>query len=141
MPPVAPPLPAPEVAVGAVAVERGRLLLVRRGRGAGVGRWALPGGRLEAGESLIEAVARELEEETGLKAHVGDFCGIAERRSASYHYVICNFWTTVLPGQTPLAGDDATAVLWASRVDLTRLDLVEHLTGWLADHAVDAQLT
>ena len=63
-------LPAtPQVCVGAIVVEDGRLLLIRRGRGPAQGEWSVPGGRVEAGELLAEAVVRELAEETGL---VGD---------------------------------------------------------------------
>ena len=56
----------PEVAVGAIAVDAGRLLLVRRGHGPAAGLWSVPGGRVEPGEMLVEAVVRELAEETGL---------------------------------------------------------------------------
>ena len=58
----------PELCVGAIAVEGGRLLLIRRGRGPAQGRWSVPGGRLERGETLAEAVVREVAEETGLEA-------------------------------------------------------------------------
>ena len=55
----------PEVAVGAIVVHDGCLLLVQRGRGAGAGKWAPPGGRVEFGETLVDAVVREVREETG----------------------------------------------------------------------------
>ena len=55
----------PELCVGAVAVRDGRLLMVRRGEEPGKGRWSLPGGRVEAAESVVSAVLRELREETG----------------------------------------------------------------------------
>jgi len=124
----------PEVAVGAVIVRDGRLLMIRRGRGVGAGRWSLPGGRVEAGETLTVALAREIREETGLTASVGRLCGIAERISTTAHYVILDFWASA--DGTPVAGDDAAAVLWADRDTLHRLDLVEHLLEFLDEHRV-----
>ena len=132
--------PRPEVAVGGVAVRDGLLLLVRRGRGTGQGRWSLPGGRVEPGESLAEAVARELSEETGLTVQVGGLCGIAERRGADYHYVICNHWVTVPAGAQATAGDDAAAIAWVDRDELASIDAVPHLQQWLDAHGVMALL-
>jgi len=129
------PAPRPEVAVGVVAVRDGRLLLVRRGRGVGAGRWSLPGGRVEPGETLTEAVRRELREETGLDGTVDGLCGVAERMGDGYHYVILDYWVEVAAGD-PVAADDAAAVRWAGRDDLARLDLVEGLVEFLADHGV-----
>ena len=88
-----------EVAVGAIVVHDGRLLLVRRGRGAAIGKWAPPGGRVEFGERLRDAVAREVREETGHRAStVGDARGLGRthrrRDPAPYHYVILDFFAT-----------------------------------------------
>lgn len=131
--------PRPEVAVGAVAVRDGRLLLVRRGRGAAVGHWALPGGRVEHGETLSAALQRELREETGLRGRVGALCGIAERFLDGAHYVILDYWVEV--EGAPVAGDDAAAVRWVSREDLASLDLVTGLIDFLEDHGVLPLLT
>lgn len=127
----------PEVAVGGVAVRDGRLLLVLRGRGMSVGRWSLPGGRVEYSETLEHALRREFREETGLDVAVGRLCGIAERFSERAHYVILDFWVqpSVAPGAIA-AGDDAADVTWASADDLDRLDLVDGLRAFLADHGV-----
>jgi ADP-ribose pyrophosphatase YjhB (NUDIX family) len=118
-----------------VCVRDGRLLLVRRGRGVAIGRWALPGGRVEAGEGLAEAVLRELAEETGLGGTLGALCGVAERIGDGRHYVILDFWVEPGPGEAA-AGDDVDAVTWAARGDLAGLDLVWRLTEFLADHGV-----
>jgi 8-oxo-dGTP diphosphatase len=132
---------APQLAVGAVCVSGGRLLLVRRGRGVAVGRWSLPGGRVEPGELLRDAVARELAEETGLEGTVGALVGIAERVGEGHHYVILDYAVTVADGQLPVAGDDAADVRWAGRSELAELALVDRLVEFLDEHGVLERLT
>lgn len=132
--------PVPVVGVGAVCVRDGRLLLVRRGRPPGEGLWSLPGGRLEPGESLEEACARELVEETGLVGSVGPLRGIAERRGPGYHFVILDFDVAVPDGGVACAADDAAEVAWAGLADLAACRLVPGLADWLAQHGVTAEL-
>ncbi|MGH8929785.1 MAG: NUDIX hydrolase [Egibacteraceae bacterium] len=131
--------PVPVLAVAAVCVRDGRLLLVKRGRGAAVGRWAVPGGKVEFGESLATAVQRELREETGLEGVVGPLCGIAERHAGGQHYVILDFWVEV-PSGSPVAADDAAGVRWADRQELERLPVVPLLREFLAEHGVLSHL-
>ena len=69
------PPPRPELCVGAVVVQDGELLLIRRGHGPAAGSWSVPGGRVEAGELRAEAVVREVREETGLEAVCGPLVG------------------------------------------------------------------
>src|SRR5437762_14386920 len=97
----------PQICVGAIAVENDALLLIRRGRPPGTGLWSLPGGRVEAGETLAEAVVRELAEETGIEGVCDELIGWVERIGADYHYVILDFGVTVLDAAEPVAGDDA----------------------------------
>jgi 8-oxo-dGTP diphosphatase len=127
----------PEVAVGAIAVDHGRLLCIRRGHGPGAGLWSVPGGRVEAGEMLLEAVVREVMEETGLEVVVDRFVGYVERIGEDHHFVILDFAVTLLdPDTDPIAGDDAAEAAWVPFEDLGDLRLVEGLYEFLRDHDV-----
>jgi 8-oxo-dGTP diphosphatase len=127
----------PEVCVGAVVVEDGCLLLIRRGRGPAQGEWSVPGGRVEAGELLAEAVVRELAEETGLEGVCGEFIGWVERVGHDYHHVILDFEVTLLnPEAEPVAGDDAQEAAWVPLVDVADVQLVEGLAEFLHDHNI-----
>jgi 8-oxo-dGTP diphosphatase len=128
----------PVVAVGAVCVQAGRLLLIRRGRGVLTGLWSLPGGHVEHGELLADAVVRELREETGLVGQVQGLCGIAERVAGAHHYVILDYWVAVSGDVT--AADDADDAVWADRATLDRLPLVPRLLEFLEIHEVLGQL-
>ena len=128
----------PEVCVGAVAVVDDRLLLVRRGHGPAAGEWSLPGGRVEGGETLAEAVVREVAEETGLEAVCDDLVGWVERLGDGYHFVIFDFLVTVLDGpeKLPQAGDDAAEAAWVPLDEVFRLRLTEGLAEFLHEHGI-----
>jgi len=126
-----------EVAVGAVVVVDDRLLLIRRGRGVAIGSWSLPGGTVEPGELLAEAVVRELLEETGLEGVCGPLVGVVERFVEGRHYVILDHQVTLLePDAEPRAGDDAAEVAWVPLADVAEWPLVEGLAEFLHDHGV-----
>jgi ADP-ribose pyrophosphatase YjhB (NUDIX family) len=130
----------PEVAVGAVVLRDGDLLLVRRGRGPGAGEWSLPGGRVRFGEELCEATIRETREETGIDVVVERFLGWVERVGTElepYHFVILDFACAPTdPAQSPIAGDDAAEARWVHLDDLESLALVPGLLDFLAQVGV-----
>ncbi len=125
----------PEICVGGIARQGDALLLIERGRGAAVGEWSIPGGRVEFGESLAEAARREVAEETGLDVNVGHVVGWVERVSPDYHFVIVDFAVTVVGG-TLRAGDDAADVRWVGIDDLASVKLVDGLLAFLHEHGV-----
>lgn len=126
----------PIVGVGAIVLRDGRLLLVRRGNEPGRGLWAVPGGRLELGETLADGAVRELAEETGLTGRAEGLCGIAERISEHGHIVIHDFWVAVDADSRPVAGDDATEVAFVTRAQLVALPCVPLLEVFLREHGV-----
>ena len=121
--------------MGAVVRRGDEVLLIRRARGTAVGHWSIPGGRLEFGEGLKAAVAREVHEETGLEVRVGRFLGWAERMGddpGPYHYVILDFAAEpVDPTAVPQAGDDADDVAWVPTKAIETYPLVAGLAEFL----------
>ena len=107
--------PAPIPGVGAVIVDRGALLLVLRGRGPGQGLWAVPGGKVRFGETLRQAVVREVREETGLEIEPGEVVWVGDSLGPgdppAWHYTLVDFAARVVGGDA-VAGDDALAVEW-----------------------------
>ncbi|MDQ3354481.1 MAG: NUDIX domain-containing protein [Actinomycetota bacterium] len=126
----------PEVCVAAIAVDDERLLLVRRGRGPAAGHWSVPGGRVEMGETLAEAVVRELAEETGLEGVCGALVDWVERIGDGHHFVIFDFLVEVLVPSVPRAGDDAAEAAWVPLSEVADLMLVEGLAELLHAHDI-----
>jgi 8-oxo-dGTP diphosphatase len=124
----------PELCVGAIARRGADILLVRRGTEPGRGLWSVPGGRVEAGETLADAVVRELREETGLDGESGSFVGWVERITAEHHFVILDF--AVRAEGEPVAGDDADEARWVSISALGELPLVDGLLAFLTEHGL-----
>lgn len=128
------PSTRPEVCVGGIAALDGRLLLIRRGHGPAAGEWSVPGGRVEHGELLAEAVVREIREETGLECVCGALVGWVERFDEGAHFVILDFEVTVLDDRPPTAGTDAAEAAWVEVGDVTDLRLVDGLAEFLHEH-------
>ncbi len=126
----------PELCAGAVAVDHGLLLLVKRGTDPGKGLWSLPGGRVESGESVIAAVLREFKEETGLEGVCGSFVGWVERMGVDHHFVVMDFLVTVLEDGEPVAGGDAIEARWVASEELASMDLSDGLFDFLVEHGV-----
>jgi len=126
----------PEVCVGAIAVAEERLLLVRRGHGPAAGTWSVPGGRVEAGETLAEAVLRELTEETALEGVCDALVGWVERMGPDHHYVILDFAVTILEPANPRAGDDAVEAEWVPLDEVAYRRLADGLAEFLHEHGI-----
>lgn len=116
-------------------VEDGRVLLVMRGREPNRGLWAVPGGKVDLGESVHEAVRREVAEETGLVVEVGDVLWVGESigpgRPPQWHYVLVDFLARLLSGEAA-AADDADAVGWFDVDEALQLPLTPTMPALLA---------
>jgi mutator protein MutT len=129
--------PHAELCVGAIVIDEGALLLVRRGRGAGTGLWSIPGGRVELGETMEQAVRRELLEETGLSALSAMHVGHVERLGEGWHFVIHDFVVTVASRSGATAGDDAAELCWVALEHLSEMpDLVPGIVEFLEEHGL-----
>jgi ADP-ribose pyrophosphatase YjhB (NUDIX family) len=112
---------APLVGVGAVVVDGGRVLLVRRGSEPLRGQWSLPGGLLELGEAITDGVVREVREETGLIVKPLELIELLDRihregERVRYHYVIADYLCRVVGGHLQ-AASDADAAKWVERAE------------------------
>lgn len=129
----------PIVGVGGVLIENDRTLLIRRGNEPLLGQWSIPGGTLELGETLVEGVARELLEETGLIVRALELIEVFERINQDggeshgtngrprFHFVIVDYLCERIGG-TPRAGGDATEFAFTREDELDQFQLTEAAT-------------
>lgn len=136
---------APRVAVGALVLHEGRLLVVERGNPPAKGMWALPGGSVELGETMAEACEREVREETGVVVRAGkvvhSFDAIVREDDGRvrFHYVIVDLECAYVCGEVQ-AGGDARSARFVTRDEFRTLrssratvDLVHRVTGFFGD--------
>jgi 8-oxo-dGTP diphosphatase len=121
--------------VGAVVTdEQGRLLMIQRGHDPGAGLWSIPGGRIEPGETDVQALVREMLEETNLQVKVGKLVGSVQRQGPGDMVIDIRDYAATVTGGTLRAGDDAADARWVTAAELARLEvtdgLIEALTEW-----------
>ena len=124
----------PQIAVGAIVVHDDALLMVQRANDPGKGLWSVPGGRVEAGEFLADALRREVREETGLEVEVGELAGILEVPGDELHYVILDYHAVVTGSPDPKASGDAGDVRWVPLDQVAHMEctprFIETMTAW-----------
>jgi 8-oxo-dGTP diphosphatase len=124
--------PIPQAAVSAAIFREGRVLLVKRRRAPAAGLWSLPGGHVEPGEAALDAVTRELLEETSVTAKIAGVAGIkdvihrSDRDEVLFHRLIVVFFGEWLSGEAR-AGDDAEETGWFEPDRLSGLAATEGL--------------
>lgn len=121
----------PVVGVGAVVVRDGKALLIKRGHEPRKGEWSLPGGIVELGESLLDALRREVREETGLDVEVGPHIETFDRihrdpeGRVRFHFLIVDYLCTAVDGEA-IAGTDADDIAWARAEELDHYQVNAH---------------
>ena len=120
----------PFVGVGVVVLRRDEVLLVQRGKAPNKGQWSIPGGKQLLGETVLEAVHRELLEETGVKIEQPTLLDVIDIivpdgiGKILYHYTLLDYQAKWLSGECR-SGDDADSVLWFTYEDLNSIVLLE----------------
>lgn len=124
----------PLLGVGALILDGSRILLCCRGKDPFAGYWSLPGGLVEIGERVVDALRREVREETGLDVETDQVAEVFERITPGadgrieYHYVLIDYLCRVTGG-TLQAGDDAADVRWFHRAELATLKMTPGTLG------------
>ena len=123
---------SPRVGVGAVVLKDGHVLLVRRNRPPAEGKWSIPGGLVNLGETTEAAAVREVAEESGLNVRLHGLAGVVERIISDpdgrvrYHYVLIDYVAASESGELR-AGSDAADARWVPIEDLGRYETTEGL--------------
>ncbi|OUR80713.1 hypothetical protein A9Q83_00265 [Alphaproteobacteria bacterium 46_93_T64] len=120
----------PHIGVGAVIWRGDEVLLIKRGKDPGKGKWSLPGGGQELGETATQAIIREIQEETSLTVELGGVIDVVDAIIKSddgeilYHYTLIDFAARYASG-TAIADSDVDAVLWINPAELPSYDLMD----------------
>ncbi len=120
---IEPQTSVPVAAVGAVVWKENRVLLIRRGKAPRKGFWSLPGGRQQWGETVYEAVAREIREETNVVIRIIDVAAVVDlihrddAGAIEHHFTVIDVVAEWVSGDA-VAGDDAAEVAWAAPDEL-----------------------
>ncbi len=129
----------PIVGVGALILQGGRLLLVKRGSQPGLGKWSIPGGLVELGENVRDAMVRETREEVGLEVEavrlidVFDSITRDEKEDVQYHFVVVNFFVRVVGGSLQTASDILEAA-WVPIDEVEKRDLTNLFRRFFEKH-------
>src|SRR5664279_6522597 len=122
--------PVSTLAVGGIVFNNQKqILLIQRNQPPAMGFWSIPGGKLEAGESLAEACQREIKEETGLDTGIKNIVAVVERRIEGFHYVIIDYLALLVDEENsqPIAHSDVSEARWVNLEHLVDYDLVAGL--------------
>ena len=118
----------PLIAVGAVIFKQNKVLLVKRKNPPAQGMWAIPGGKVQWGETLKQALQREIKEELNIDIEPGRLIKVIEfvpeQENDRFHYIILDFLAAITGGELK-AGDDALAVKWFDRKELKNSPVTE----------------
>jgi ADP-ribose pyrophosphatase YjhB (NUDIX family) len=119
---------SPIVGVGGVIFDGDSVLLAKRGQEPAKGTWSLPGGAVELGEKVIDALKREIREEVGIEIEVGGLIRVLDRilrdqdRRIQYHYVIVDYWGWKVSGE-PKPGSDTSEICFVPLKDIRKKDI------------------
>lgn len=136
----------PVIGVGAVILDEGKILLVRRGVDPGKGKWSIPGGAVDLGEKVREATVREAKEESGLDVEifddrpfdVVDSITVTEDKRLKYHYVLLQFVTRPKGGMLE-PGSDALEAKWVPLEEVEDYDLTKSFLAFFQRHKHELQ--
>lgn len=122
----------PVVAASAVVLRDGKILMIKRAKEPNKGKWSIPGGRIELGESIHEAVKREVSEECNIEVEILQLLGVAdniirdEARRVRYHYVLIDFLARYKAGEIKVQSD-AEDYRWVTVEELSEMDMTSQL--------------
>jgi len=129
----------PLVGTGALILKGGKLLLIKRGAQPGQGKWSIPGGLVELGENVQDAMIREVKEEVGLDVEavklmdVFDSVTLDEKGRIQYHFVVVNFLVRILGGSLQTA-DDVLEAKWVPIDEVKDYNLTKSFRAFFEKH-------